>query len=264
MSAAGEARISVLDGLLDEVPPTDSLSSELFAVVDALDSSPTLRRALTDPNASERDRQALARSLLAGRVSDATLRLVSEAVALRWSGGRTLAAALERQAVRAELMKADAAGQLDETEDALFRFARMVESTPELRNALGDRRIGLAGRQSLVGQLLDGRVPPAAALLAKRAVAARERTFAHSIESFVNLAAEQKNRLVATVRVAWPLEPEQSRRLREALRRQVGRDVVIQEIVDPEVLGGVQVELGNEIIEGTVGSRLAEAERLFG
>lgn len=263
VSNAAEARISALDSLLDEIVGTDSLAGELFAVVDALDSSPTLRRALTDPNASESGRQALVQSLLRGRVSDATLRLVSEAVGMRWSGGRTLAAALERQAVRAELMRADAAGQLDETEDALFRFARLVESAPELRNILADRRIGLAERQVLVGQLLEGRASAATVLLARRAVAARERTFGNTIEGFVTLAAAQKNRVVATVRVARPLDPEHHRRLRGALSEQVGRDVVVQEIVDPDVLGGVRVELGNEIIEGTVGARLADAKRLF-
>ena len=100
--------------------------------------------------------------------------------------------------------------------------------------------------------------------LARRAVAARERTFAHTIEGYVDLAAAQKNRVVATVRVARPLDGDQRRRLQAALARQVGRDLVIQEVVDPDVLGGVRVELGDEVVEGTVAGRLDEARRLFG
>jgi len=77
-------------------------------------------------------------------------------------------------------------------------------------------------------------------------------------------AAAQKTRVVATVRVAQPLAPDQRSRLQAALARQVGRDVILQEILDPGVLGGVRVELGDEVIEGTVAGRLESARRLFG
>ena len=100
--------------------------------------------------------------------------------------------------------------------------------------------------------------------LARRAVRARERTFAHTIEGFVTLAAAQKNRVVATVRVAQPLTAEQRERLQTSLSRQVGREVAVQEVIDPDVLGGVRVELGDEVIEGTVAGRLEQARRLFG
>ena len=153
---------------------------------------------------------------------------------MRWAGGRTFAAAIERQAVRATLIQADHDGTLENTEDELFRFARMVESNPELREAIGDRAVPLANRQALVGDLLEGRATEATVVLAKRAVRARERTFAHTIEGFVTLAADQKNRVVATVRVARPLSSEQRDRLQAALSKQVGRSIVIQEIVDPD------------------------------
>ncbi len=93
---------------------------------------------------------------------------------------------------------------------------------------------------------------------------ARERTFAHTIEGFVTLAAAQQNRVVATVRVAQPLTAEQRDQLRTSLSRQLGRQVAVQEVVDPDVLGGVRVELGDEVIEGTVAGRLEQARRLFG
>ena len=99
--------------------------------------------------------------------------------------------------------------------------------------------------------------------LAKRAVGARSRSFDHTVETYVDLAAEQKNRVVATVRVARPLDDDQRSRLRTALTRQAGREVVLQEVVDPDVLGGVRVELGDEVLEGTVSAKLDEARRLF-
>jgi F-type H+-transporting ATPase subunit delta len=189
--------------------------------------------------------------------------VVAEAAAVRWAGARTFVSAIERQAIRAELAKADAAEQLEETEDELFRFARLVASNPEVREALADRTMELEHRQELIQNLLTGKVTDSTIVLAKRAVLARERTFDHTLEEYVNLAAEQKNRLVATVRVARPLTDEQVARMRSALARQTGRPVTVQVVLDEQVLGGVRVELGDEVIEGTVAAKLEEARRLF-
>ncbi len=289
MSAGSEARLQALDEVLDQAEartatgdqgllknlaaavtgaPREAdmaaLPGELFAVVDALDSSVTLRRAVTDPSTPEEGRRRLVRQLLEGRVGKVCLHIVEEAVALRWGGGHALADALERQGVRAQLLVAERAGNLEETEDELFRFARLVESTPQVRDALSDRAVSLEGRRTLVQDLLRDRASATTVVLAERAVASRERTFAHTIEGFVQLAASQKNRVLATVRVARPLTAEQRSRLQSALSRQVGRDVRLQEVLDEDVLGGVRVELGDEVIEGTVAGRLEQARRLFG
>jgi F-type H+-transporting ATPase subunit delta len=264
MSTATDARLSSLDRMLDESPVVgDNFATGMFAVVDALESSPTLRRAVTDPGTPEGARRALVHGLLDRKVDDSVADLAAEAATLRWAGGRTFAAALERQAVRGELIVADRSGQLENAEDELFRFARLVESNPDLRNTLADRSTDLSRRQELVGGLLSGRATTTTVILAKRAVAARERTFGHTIEGYINLAAAQRNRVVATVRVAKPLSSDQRARLQTALSQQIGRDVTIQEVIDPDVLGGVRVELGGEVFEGTVSGRLQEARRLF-
>jgi F-type H+-transporting ATPase subunit delta len=132
-----------------------------------------------------------------------------------------------------------------------------------VRDAVAERSMALEHRQQLVQNLLAGKVTDSTIVLAKRAVLARERTFDHTLEEYVNLAAEQKNRLVATVRVARPLTEEQLQRMRAALTRQAGRPVTVQVVLDDQVLGGVRVELGDEVIEGTVAAKLEEARRLF-
>ena len=257
------SRRVVLDDALDASTVDGAFAGDLFGVVDAFESSVALRRAVTDPAASEDRRSGLVRSLFGGRVPDPVVDFVADAARRRWTAGGVFVEALERAAVRAQLRAAESDGSLDDTEDGLFRFARIVASDRELRAALTDRSVPVAVRQGLVEDLLADRATTSARVLAKRAVGARSRSFDHTVETYVDLAAEQKNRVVATVRVARPLDDGQRSRLQRALTRQAGREVVLQEVVDPDVLGGVRVELGDEVLEGTVWAKLDEARRLF-
>jgi len=258
-----EQREAVLDEALDAAHVDAAFADQLFGVVDALDTSVALRRAVTDPAASEDRRSGLVHALFGPRVGEGVSGFVADAARRRWTTGRTFVEALEREAVRAQLRAADDDGTLEDTEDGLFRFARIVASDRDLRTALSDRVVPLEVRQRLVSDLLAERATPATLALARRAVAARNRTFDQTVEAYVDLAAAQKNRVVATVRVARPMTDEQRQRLRAALSRQAGRDVVVQEVVDPDVVGGVRVELGDEVLEGTVSAKLDEAKRLF-
>ncbi len=278
MSLGEDTRLGLLDGVLDEQvsvkpglvdrvlgrpAPVETLAADLFGVVDVLTSSVALRRALSDPGSPEGARRGLAHGVLDGKVSDAAVTVVVEAAAVRWPGARTFVAAIERQAVRAQLLKAEGTGQLEETEDEMFRFARLVAANPSVRQALADRTVDAEHRQELVGDLLSGKASESTIVLAKRAVLARERTFDATLESYVSLAAEMKNRVIATVRVSRPLTDEQVTRMEAALSKQVGRRVDVQVVIDESVLGGVRVELGDEVIEGTVAAKLESARRLF-
>lgn len=262
MSSRAEDRLSALDSVLDGTEPDGAVGPDLFAAVDVLDAQPALRRALTDPGTAEEARAGIVRALFEGKVGPGAVEVLAAAVRFRWAGGRTFIAAVERQAVRAQLRAIGASG-LEETEDELFRFGRMVDSNGELRAALSDRTVPLDRRQQLVSDLLSGKANDATVALARRAVAARQRTFANTIAGYISLAAAERSRLLATVRVARPLEPEQLERLRRALSRQVGREISVQVIVDADVLGGIRVELGDEVIEGTVAGRLDQARRIF-
>lgn len=261
MSHASEVRTSALDRVVDGLGLPEDASEQLWAVVDVFDSSPALRRTLSDPGSEPSDRQGLVRQVFSSKVPDPVVEVLVEAVGLRWASSADLVAAVERQGVRAELKRADAAGRLDDTEDELFRFARLVEANGELRGALADKAVPVANRQQLVVDLLQDRGGESTVRLARRAVVARERTFGRTIDGYINLAAAQRNRTLATVRVARQLDDEQLSRLTAALTRQAGRPVAVQVVVDPDLVGGVRVELGDQVIEGTVAGRLDQARR---
>lgn len=260
--SGAETRLSAADAVLDQHHDA-GVAGDLFAVVDLLESQPALRRAFTDPGKPASVRQQLATNLLRGRIGEGALAVVNAVTELRWSSGARFVDALERQGVRAVLANAGGDAELDEIEDELFRFGRLVASDTELRNALGDRTRSLTGRQELVTRLLQDRAAAATTLLAARAVKARDRNFAVTLDGYLELAAQTRQRVVATVRVARPLEADQADRLRAALSRQAGRPVAMHVVVDPDVLGGIRVELGDQVIEGTVAARLEDARRRF-
>lgn len=261
MGASAQARIVELDREVDQVPASGVLSSDLFDVVDSLDSSSGLQRALSDPAAPAEAKQALANKLFGSRISAEAVGVVATAVALHWGSAKELTHALERQAVRAELRLAQNAGGLEAVNEELFHFGRTVAGDTQLRDAIENRNAPLELRERLVDQLLVGKVGESVVKLAKRALKARERNTALTLESYLELGAELANRTIAKVTAAQPLDAEQAHRLQVALLKLAGRPVELQVQVDPQVLGGLRVQIGDQVIEGTVAGRLDEARR---
>ncbi|HXP20086.1 MAG TPA: F0F1 ATP synthase subunit delta [Streptosporangiaceae bacterium] len=238
------------------------IGDELFAVTGLLDRDPGLCRALSDPSRDAPARADLAQTLLSGKISDATLGQVTGLVSSRWSEPGDLADAAEQLAVLAVAAAADADGQLDELEDELFRFSRVVQANPPLRAALSNQFVPPERRRELALALVDGKVTATALKLITQAAAhSRGRSLDASLETYATLAAEQRERLVAEVHVAVPLTDEQRSRLVAALVAGYGHDVHLNVVLDPQVVGGISVRIGDELINGSVASRLADLRR---
>lgn len=244
-------------------PQAGPLGDELFSVSRLLDSAPALRRALTDPNADPETKAALARRLLQGKVSDVTVDVVVGLARSRWSATRDLSDACEQLGIQATVAAADQEpGRLEQLEDDLFRFGRLVDGDPELQSALTDRGAPAQRKVSLVARLLHGKVGSQALVLAGQAAGyPRGRRFDDVLAEMGKAAAERRNRSVAVVTSAIPLTEDQQTRLGAALSRIYGREVHLNLDVDPELIGGVRVRIGEDTIDGTIMSRLAEAER---
>jgi len=107
----------------------------------------------------------------------------------------------------------------------------------------------------------DTASPATTALLAHAAGNLRGRRPAAAVEELARLASEQRRQVLAQVRSAIPLDTDQHSRLAAALTRLQGRQVRVNVIVDPEVVGGIVVRVGDDVIDGSVSARLEQARR---
>lgn len=263
---ASRHSLSVLRDQLRDLPADagrlETAGVELFAVAGTLDAQAPLRRALTDPARRPDDRADLAASLLRSRIGETSLSLVLAAVRRSWSRVRDLADALEYLGVLALVRAAEAEGRLDDLEDDLFRFARLVEGDDQLLRALTDPKYPAERRAELVRTLLEGKAVKSAVRLVEQAVVApRGLSLVEALDGFTRTTAAWRQRLVATVRSAVPLSEADRERLARVLSRRYGHDVDVNVLVDPGVIGGLRVELGDEVIDGTVAGRLEDARR---
>lgn len=239
-----------------------SVGEDLFAVASLLDQQGQLRSTLADSGQPESARRGLIEQLLRGKISSTSLEIAEFTAAQRWSDDDDLVLALEQLADQAVFTIAQDDGSLDATEEEIFRFGRAVQGSPELQMALTDPAQSAAVKANVVTDLLGGRATPATVTVVKYAVGhLHGRRIDSVLDHLCDLAAAQRERVVAQVRVARPLDPEQSRRLAAALSALAGRTVRLNVAVDPDVLGGVHVTLGDEVIDGTIATRVEQARR---
>ena len=268
--ASREALIAARQSLTDlsvSQPDAEGISSVadgLFAVVRLLDKETTLRRTLGDPMTAASAKTALLENLLGQQLAPLALQVLSGVVALRWSGARDLVDAVEVLAVQAVFLVANAEGALDDVEDELFRFARIIARDPALRPVLTDRSLPAENKRALLVGLLEGKVRPASLRIIEQLVLSpRGRTLEVSLEEYASYAADVRARTLAQVTSAVLLTEEQQTRLTASLTRAFGRTVQLQLEIDPTVVGGLVVQVGDEIIDGSIVRRLSEVQRRF-
>lgn len=234
-------------------------AQELLSVGRLLDREPVLRRSLSDPAAGEDARRGLLDAIVGQEVSPSTTELLHAVVGARWSRPADLSDALELLAVQAQLTAAQRENALADVEDELFRFLRVVAGDSSLRAALADSTADVERRDRLVTDLLGEKARPVTVALVQMAVAGLGgRGFEPSLERLVELAAQQRDREVAYVTVATALTEEQEQRLEASLARTYGRQMSLLIVVDPSLLGGMTVRVGQELYDGSVARRLEQ------
>lgn len=235
----------------------ERVAGELYDVAELLRAEAALRRFATDASLPAEAKQGLVQQVLAGKVDDVTLALVSSAASRRWTSTRDLADGIERLSELTWVRSGDA----DTLADELFGLGQTVTANPDLRDALANPVRSRGDKGALLDQLLGGRASTATVALAKQSLGGTYRTITAALATYRQVAAQASGQAVATVRVVTPLSDADRTRLGEALSKQYGKNVHLNEVVDPGVLGGMRVEIGDDVIDGTVSSRLDDARR---
>ncbi len=239
-----------------------ALGEQLFAVVDALDSSAALRRTLSDPSLPAEAKSAVAGRLLADGFDARVVELVQLMAGSRWSADKDLPDAVEQLALAAVLTSAESRGALETVEAEIFRITRALQGQREARQVLSDPTTQAARRVAVVDALLVGKADPVTVVLARRATTAlRGRRFVRTLLAVGNVIAERRSRLVATVTSAIELTQAQQERLASLLEQAYGQAVAVYVTLDPSVVGGLRIQVGPDVVDNTVLSRLADARR---
>jgi len=239
-----------------------ALSAELLAAADILANEKSLRQNLADSGQPISARSSLIKDLFGKKVSASTNEFLGELVAARWSSGEDLVDAVELVGFQAAFVVADKAGSLDRVENELFHFARAVQASSELQMTLTDPALSSLAKSAVVGDLLGSKVDVSTLNLIKYVAGhLRGRRVDSVLATLGNLAAAQRNQVVAEVRSVIALDAEQTRKLSSALSKLTGKDVRINVAIDSSVLGGITVTIGEEVIDGSISARLESARR---
>lgn len=253
--------VAELGALLDGGTLTDvgTAAEQLFGVAATLRGESALRRVLADGSIDESARTDLAQQVFGGVVGELALSVTKEAVRRRWTSAHQLTATLERLGVVGVVRSAGA--RSDKISDELFAVGGLVQHHPELRGALSDASRSVEDRSALLRGLVEGQVSAPTLVLVEHALASQGGSVEQVLADYQQVAAEVRDELLATVRSARELSEADRERLGAVLGRQYGRDVRLRLVVDPELVGGIRIEIGDDVIDGTVSSRLDDARR---
>ena len=267
-SASRDAQLALVDrfdsmatSLTSEQLST--LSAELASVAQLLLREPILARHLAEATGETEAKKELLARLLGGKADANTIELLDTAVSVRWSATKDFGGAVEHVARLSLLVRAEREQQADEVAEQLFRFGRVLQSAPRLNNLLGDYSKPAQDRVSLLRGVLDragGTNPTAGALLTQTIELLHGDRADEAVQDLAQLAVAHRGELVAEVAAADELTESQRRRLAEVLARIYHHPVSVQLNIDPELLGGLSVAVGDEVIDATLSSRLAAAE----
>ncbi|OBH50345.1 F0F1 ATP synthase subunit B/delta [Mycobacterium sp. E2479] len=241
-----------------------TLSSELVEVAQMLDREIVVTRYLTVPAEDGAPRVKLIDRLLSGKVGDPTLEVLRSAVSERWSANSDLIDAIEHVSRQALLEVAEREDEVDEVEEQLFRFSRILDAQPQLSILLGDYSVPVEDRVALLRKVLDsasGRVNRiVVALLTQTVELLRGEPAEEAVQFLTKVAVARRGEIVAQVGAAAELSDDQRSRLTDVLGRIYGNTVAVQLQINEELLGGLLISVGDEVIDGTLASRLAAAE----
>ena len=271
MAGVSSESLTTALAALEAKLPTASLqlARELFGILGTVDSSAGLRRALTDPSRSGEEKSALVKQLFGGQVSADAVEIAAGLASSRWASARDLGDALETLAASVVIAVAEnksavsASGitGLEELENELFSFNQAVASSHEVQRALSEPQASAAAKIALAERLVPGASEEAKVLIGQAVSQPRGIKATRLVGRFAELAAKRQQRWIATVSVSRPLTTVQLTRLQAAMNALYGRELKVNVNIDPTLIGGVRVQVGDEVLDASVIARLGQLQR---
>ena len=240
------------------------VSDELYSVAGVLSGHIELRRHLVDPTGTASMRRSLVENLFSSKLDATSVQLLTTLVQTRLSTPTDLVEAVETLGRTAALAAAEKDATLSNTEDDLFRFGRILQREPQLRTLLADTTAPVDKRVELLSRVLGDKVIPTAQRLLSQIVRhPYSKALDYAAERLADAAAARRDRSIARVVAPIALSEEQEDRLGDVLSRLYGRSISVQSDVDPDILGGLVVRVGGELLDGSVARHLRGAADAF-
>ena len=258
-----ESRDSLAPKLRDTHEDAWRIGNELFTITSALDNNIQLERALTDPSRPTADKVAVFKEMVGDQVHPMTTEIMTDLVSRRWSRARDIANAVEDFGVDAMMYYADATDSTLQVSIELSRLHSSLLNLPVVRSKLYDDQAPSEVRVKLFRELFgDKNLNKVTMRLAEHATCnLRRRRYLETIQWLINKLSRHMGESMVTVTTATPLKPEQINRLVEVYSAKVGRQVHINSVVDPTVLGGMRIQVGDEVTDNTVVAQLQNLHR---
>lgn len=258
-----ESRDSLAPKLRDTREDAWRIGNELFTITKVLDDSIQLERALTDPSRPVADKVAVLTELLGDNVHPMTMEIMTDLVSRHWSRARDIANAVEDFGVDAMMYYADATGATLQVSVELSELHSALLNLPVVRAKLYDYQATSEARVKLFHEVFSGKTLNKVTMrLAEHATCnLRRRRYQETIQWLINKLSRHMGESMVTVTTATPLKKEQIKRLVEVYSAKVGRQVHINSVVDPTVLGGMRIQVGDEVTDNTVVAQLQNLHR---
>jgi F-type H+-transporting ATPase subunit delta len=256
-SATREALASSRTALAAHADWADLATGEnLFDAGRVIGNSSQLLTALADASADEANKVALIRAVFGSTVTPAALELLQSVAAGRWSNNQDLLAGIEELALR---VTAASAPEHVSIGSELFQFGAAVSSDAELELALTSKLGAVSAKVGLIEALLADKVSAQTLVIIRHLVQQpRGRRIGELLTDAATIVADQANSIIATVTSASMMQPGQLDRLAKTLSARYGRTVALNQVIDPSVVGGVKVQIGDDVIDGSVATRLKD------
>lgn len=244
-----------------------ALARELFAVLALLDENGALRRALADPSYEGPQREHVVRRVLADKISPDAVEIVAHLTGRRWSDDREFTDGLEHAGVALTAASAENRGGLEGLEqvvEQLIAFKGVLDGSHEVQRALSDRRADVEAKTQLAHRLTPGASEETLLLVEQAVLSPRGALVGRLVDRFAEEVAARRQRWIAHVSTSRPLTDDQRARLQEQLNALYGKDLKLTVDVDPALIGGLKVQVGEEVIDGSVAARLDELRQRIG